>query len=211
MFIYAHAVAAYRPLLEDRVAVIERPGSLVVVVADGAGGRMGGAAAAEGAVQGVREAAAMEPLARTGDWVQLLRSIDADLVADPEAGETTLVGLTLSAAGIVGASVGDSGAWVVDTAGWRDLTARQQRKPDAGTGMAAAVPFQCGPLEGTLLLATDGLLKYAVPERIAPVARGADLQAAAAQVVELVRLPSGELWDDVGVVLCRLTGRGGTG
>jgi len=38
---------------------------------------------------------------------------------------------------------------------------------------------------------------------IARVASGPDLAAAARALVELVRLPSGELPDDVAIVLCR--------
>jgi len=55
----------------------------------------------------------------------------------------------------------------------------------------------------TLLLATDGLLKYGRRDRIAVLARGADLQAAVLQLAELPRLRSGALPDDVGVILCR--------
>ena len=47
----------------------------------------------------------------------------------------------LSADGILGASVGDSGAWLVAPDGVLDLTAHQRRKPFPGTGMAVPVPF----------------------------------------------------------------------
>jgi serine/threonine protein phosphatase PrpC len=203
MFIHAHAVAAYRPVLEDRALVMERPGSLIVVVADGAGGQPGGAAAAQGVVQRMGAAAA-ERLERPADWVALLRAADDALVGDPAAGETTAVALSLSPRGTAGASVGDSAAWIIEDAGCRDLTERQQRKPCVGSGMAAPIPFNSGPLQGTLLVATDGLLKHADPDRIYSIARQTDLEAAAGELVELVRLPSGELWDDVAVVLCRV-------
>jgi hypothetical protein len=42
-----------------------------------------------------------------------------------------------------------------------------------------------------------------VKSEIVRLAMGADLYAAAAALVELVRLPTGELRDDVAVVLCR--------
>src|SRR5207244_3759196 len=51
----------------------------------------------------------------------------------------------------------------------------------------------------------DGLLKYTSDVRICGVAREADLLQAAHSMVELVRLPSGGLQDDVAVVLCRRT------
>jgi hypothetical protein len=55
----------------------------------------------------------------------------------------------------------------------------------------------------TLLLASDGLLRYGRASDITRIASGPDLDAAARALVELVRLPSGTLQDDVAVVLCR--------
>jgi hypothetical protein len=48
--------------------------------------------------------------------------------------------------------------------------------------------------------------RYAKPADIARLAAGADLDAAARGLVELVRLRSGALPDDVTVVLCRASG-----
>lgn len=57
--------------------------------------------------------------------------------------------------------------------------------------------------KGTLLLATDGLLKYASAKSICDTARGPDLDAVPCRLVELVRLRSGGLQDDVGIIACR--------
>lgn len=92
-----------------------------------------------------------------------------------------------------------------------DLTGRQRRKPLLGSGAAVPVGFSATWTAGfsttwtpgTLLIATDGLFKYAPARRVAEIARGADLAAAAEALVEQVRLPSGGLQDDVAVVLCR--------
>jgi hypothetical protein len=59
------------------------------------------------------------------------------------------------------------------------------------------------PAESTLLVASDGLLRYANSNVIARIARGRSLAAAANALLELVRLPSGHTQDDVAVVLCR--------
>ena len=53
------------------------------------------------------------------------------------------------------------------------------------------------------MVASDGLLKYAPRAALARLAGMADLAAAATALVELVRLPTGDLQDDVAVVLCR--------
>ncbi len=55
----------------------------------------------------------------------------------------------------------------------------------------------------TLLVASDGLLNYAKRADIVTIVNGPDLEAAAAALVQLVRLPSGNLADDVSVVLVR--------
>ena len=68
------------------------------------------------------------------------------------------------------------------------------------------VPFSARRFEGTLLLASDGLFNYTSDERISEVAREAEIEPAATHLVELVRLRSGALPDDVSVVLCRLEG-----
>jgi serine/threonine protein phosphatase PrpC len=84
-----------------------------------------------------------------------------------------------------------------------DLTDGQSRKPLVGGGCA---PFRIAPARlgsGTLVVASDGLLRYAKRDDIARLASGPDLTAAARALVELVRLRSGALQDDVAVVLCR--------
>ena len=55
----------------------------------------------------------------------------------------------------------------------------------------------------TLIVASDGLLRYAKQQDIERISRGPDLATAARSLVELVRLPSRALQDDVAVVLCR--------
>ena len=203
MFETAKILEAWGPRLEDRAEVIDRGESVLVVVADGAGGRPGAAYTAEAAVRLVcAEAAALRPWDLFA-WCGLLRRVDETLAHDPAAGETTLVAAVVSPQGVVGVSVGDSGAWLIGPGGVQDLTARQQRKPFLGAGAAVPVPFAVPGAGGTLLAASDGLFKYADAARIAEVAREADLEQAARHLADLVRLPSGKLQDDVTVVLCR--------
>jgi len=104
---------------------------------------------------------------------------------------------------IVGVSVGDCGAWLIAQNGIDELTANQVRRPLLGSGEAIPVAFESALADATLLLATDGLLKYARRDRIAAVALGPDLQMAAYALADLPRLRSGALPDDVGVILCR--------
>ncbi len=52
-----------------------------------------------------------------------------------------------------------------------------------------------------LVVATDGLFKYASAERIATAVRVGDVSQAAERLVALVRLTSGGLQDDAGIVV----------
>jgi serine/threonine protein phosphatase PrpC len=205
-FTFVHALACPREPGEDRLAVIDRDGALVVVVADGAGGLVGGGRAATLVVATVREAAGSPGFAphRPEAWVEVLAHADLALEADPAAGETTAVVVAVAVDLLVGASSGDSGAWVVRPGGRiDDLTARQHRRPRLGSGGALPVSFARPALAGTLIVATDGLLAYARPERVTAAALAEDLDGAARALVQLVRLPGGGLQDDVGLILVR--------
>lgn len=182
---------------EDRVALVVAADRVILVVADGAGGSGRGAAAAEAIVALVRERGAAGSL----DAVALLRQADAVLA--PSGGESAAVIVTVDARGIAGASVGDSAAWLVDDAGYVNLTERQLRKPLVGSGRAQPIAFSAPPLAGTLLVGSDGLFKYAPPSLIRRIATDSAFEAIAERLIASVRLPSGALHDDVTVALCR--------
>lgn len=183
---------------QDRALVFARGGGLVAVVADGASGT----AAADAVVEAVRKSPAVV------DWVALLSEVDARLSsATPREGagaQTTAVVVAIAAGRISGASVGDSGVWIIDGDDVTDLTAGQQRKPLIGSGHARPVGFAAPAEGGRALLATDGLLKYAAQRFVAEAASGASLDACADQLLALPRLRSGQLPDDVAVILIAL-------
>jgi PPM family protein phosphatase len=121
------------------------------------------------------------------------------------AGETTCAIAVITGDQVFGASVGDSGVWIIGESKVRDLTQGQMRKPFVGSGTVWPVPFTYERTAGEcLLLATDGLLKYSSPDRIAAVCRGQDQDLAARALIELVRYSSGSLPDDVTVILAQL-------
>jgi serine/threonine protein phosphatase PrpC len=193
--------AAGNPENQDRAAVIETGLGFVLVVADGAGGRSGGKEAAMMAVDIVREGASRlsDP-----DACVALQHIQA-IFRDKVAGETTCVLAVVNGGAIYGASVGDSGAWLISETAWTDLTKLQSRKPFIGSGAAAPCPFEVkSEHTSSLLLATDGLLKYTSPERIIEVCRKSDRVETARRLIELVRYPSGALPDDVTVIVAAL-------
>lgn len=88
---------------------------------------------------------------------------------------------------IVGASVGSCGAWLIDES-LTDLTERQVPGAARRQRFSHARRFRGGAGRLPLLLASDGLLKYASREYIVPVARNANIQAAPRELAELPRL-----------------------
>ncbi len=183
---------------QDRAQVFTRAGALVAVVADGSGATAVGGAAADLVIEAVKKAPA------NADWAALLAEVDARLVKEGSGAQTTAVIVAIASGRITGASVGDSGAWIIDGDAVTDLTAGQQRKPLLGSGHARPVAFTAEKAEGRALLASDGLLKYAAQRFVAEAASGSSLDACADSLLALPRLRSGQLPDDVAVILIAL-------
>ena len=131
----------------------------------------------------------------------MLQNIDQAVCKNRVAGETTCAVAVVVRAGVYGASVGDSGVWVINESGFINLTERQLRKPFIGSGSAWPCHFEHQINEGdSLLLATDGFFKYTGPERIVAVCRSVAPLDVPGKLVELVRYPSGALPDDVTLI-----------
>src|SRR5579872_5859306 len=150
---------------EDRSAILDLGTAILLVVADGAGGRGAGARAAEHAVQEIsRQALADVGRARApGFWAGILCDIDQDLMSSRQGGETTAVIAAVSAQGVAGVSIGDSAAWLVTSDGYEDLTWRQETKLRLGCADCGPAPFSSASA-GTLIVMSDGLWRYARPQ-----------------------------------------------
>ena len=202
MMPYPVAIArdSYRTATEDRGSIRFVGPQVLIAVADGVGGMAGGAAAAELAVLTVM---ARGPFLDPAALVTLLMEADRRIYDEPGAGETTIVVAVASPQGIVGASVGDSAAWLVTADGCVDLTRNQQVAPALGSAAAAPVPFVHRRPGGTLVIGTDGLFNFVHADRICATARGPDLDGSARSLVDLARLRTGDFQDDITVALCR--------
>jgi len=187
----------YQQHSQDRVRVLDFDDGVVIVVADGAGGSGGGDQAAETVLREVTASASLDNDATA--WCDILRQTDQRI----GVGESTCVVVARSARGIVGASVGDSRAWLIESDDLADLTKSQVRKPLLGSGDARPVGFQHPASQGLLLVSTDGFCNYVKRETLLKEILWIDFSVLARKLVEMVRLPSGELWDDIGIVVCR--------
>jgi hypothetical protein len=128
--------------------------------------------------------------------------VDAKVAAAHHGGESTAVVLALGRQ-IVGASVGDSAAWRLGPSGIVDLTSGQHRRPMIGSGCAAIAPVVGQVDSSPVLVASDGFAKYASRARVAAIRIDGNLAGAVSGLMDMVRLRSGALQDDVSVVLCQ--------
>lgn len=188
---------------EDRGLILTDGPRTILCVADGAGGLSGAAEAATMAIEYIRTN--VMQLGSGEACVDLLRQMDAAVSKDKVAGETTFALAVITPGEIYGASVGDSGIWLIPPEGNPiDLTARQQRKPFIGSGSAWPVGSRQRQSQEILLLATDGLLKYTSAARIIETCRRNSLDVAAQKIFNLVKLPGDKFPDDATVILAAL-------
>jgi serine/threonine protein phosphatase PrpC len=196
-FVHVTEVVPAKAAGQDRARVFVRPDRIVIALADGAGGIGNGALVAQAFVDAVEGAEAGDET----NWCTLIESLDQELLRIN--GQTTAVVLSIGPLGVSGASVGDSGVWLVDDGNVVDLTHGQHRKPLVGGG-GTPVAFRAGSIgNSTLIVASDGLFRYLSERAIARIAGNPELAVAARELVAAVRLPSGALQDDVSIVLCR--------
>ena len=201
---------SYRAASEDRAEILMLPENVVLtIIADGVGGRPNGGNAAARAVKLVTATVQAAPLGRLTAprfWERTLQAVDVTLADDDQCGETTLVAVCVTPTRITGASVGDLEAWWVDDSATAfELTEGAIRKPYLGYGAARPTAFSFAmPRTGTLLVASDGLFKYADPRAIASImSRGSRITESVSALRDAVRGSSGVLHDDFAVVLLR--------
>jgi serine/threonine protein phosphatase PrpC len=193
---------SYRRRSQDRAVVIEHREGLVLVVADGAGGTSGGDEAADTVIMWTKALASRtEHIAESGQWQELLSKVDFQVSC--QHGQAAAVVAAVTSDGIFGASAGDCAAWLISGEGIADLTAHQLRRPMLGSGAANPIPFERAPFAGTLMLASDGLVNYAPRDRLVAAALEPNLAHAGRRMIDAARLRTGELQDDVAVILCR--------
>jgi hypothetical protein len=182
--------------------VLERlpgdPESWLVCVADGQGGRAGGARAARLACATVANFPELRSLTRA-----LVRA-DVAVTANPDAGLTTLAGFIVTGDTVRGGSAGDSAVLAVCGSGEvRELTAQQFKNPPVGSGEAIFVPFEMKLVRPWRVLAmTDGVWKYAGWSRVDELATTRKDEELMAALKAAARLPrTGQFQDDFTAVL----------
>ena len=174
-------------------------------LADGQGGRAGGARAAEVACRTAVEIGATYPtgkLQSSATWQKVLRAADNAVNDDADAGFATLIVFCVTPEFVSGASSGDSAAVVFGPQHYHViLTAKQHKDPPVGSGGAEPIPF-FAPLKmpWTLLAMSDGVWKYAGWENILNLDPTRRVEEIVAALLARARLRGGGLQDDFTLV-----------
>ena len=137
----------------DRLSVLRDAHRTLIALADGADARPGAQTAAARTVNELARCFRNGTLPRSSeDWVMVLEAIDHVVLSDRDAGETSALVMLVQQGVVVGASVGNSLAYVVPPVGEAQLlTTRQRREPRIGTGLATPIGFGPVQLEGKLI------------------------------------------------------------
>lgn len=137
----------------DRLSVLRDAHRTLIALADGADSDRGAQTAAARTVDELARCFRAGTLPDDpADWVMILETIDRVIFSDRDAGETSALVMLVQRGVVVGASVGESLAYIVPPVGDpRLLTGRRRRSPPIGTGMAVPVGFGPAELDGRLI------------------------------------------------------------
>ena len=204
-----HSEAGDNHVNEDVVQVRLHPSQMELVLcslADGQGGRFGGARAAKIAVRESLEAAASfsaEDLRQLAPWYPIIGAADDAVSEDDAAGFCTLICLGISKQEVFGASCGDSAVLLLSGGQEILLTENQRKNPPVGSGAAYPTAFKARLKPGwKLLVVSDGVWNCVGWEQVGLIAaqnQGDKLIAALRQAVLVAN--GGKLLDDFSFAL----------
>jgi len=137
----------------DRLSVLRDAHRTLIALADGADSGWGAQTAAARTVDELARCFRAGTLPDDpADWVMILEAIDHVIFSDPEAGETSALVMLVQRGVVVGASVGNSLAYIVPPTGDPlQLTGRWRVSPSIGSGLAQPVGFGPAELDGRLI------------------------------------------------------------
>ncbi len=183
---------------DDALALFEYNDELWFCIADGAGGTAGASDASKVIVSMFRNAAQSGTLRSPDEFEAFLRHCDSTIMGRPNSGESTAVIGKVANGEVIGASCGDSEAWLYNETYSYELTNLQCLKPLLGSGEACPIGF--GPMEKShLVIGSDGLFKYTNRHKIKELALQGNMKAD--DIATLAKVTTGKLQDDISVIL----------
>jgi serine/threonine protein phosphatase PrpC len=192
---------------EDAVRIEKLDDAWIGAIADGQGGRAGGAKASSLACESIMAAVRNSPSGFPVDppfWRALFATADRAVHDDSEAGLTTLIAFCVKDGHVYGASCGDSAAYLCHARVYvNNLTLRQDKNPQIGSGITACTYFISPVVKPwSLLVMTDGVWKYVGWERINDILKRVGGEEFRSELTAAGRLPgSGKFPDDFSFAL----------
>lgn len=183
---------------DDRLYVAKVGGSIWFCIADGAGGTGSGDRASSYIIEAFAELTRISDFNSADDFESFLRAIDLGLASEGFGGESTALLGKVENGIVVGASVGDSDAWLFNHEYEYLLTSLQYVKPLLGSGKSIPIGFGPIRIDLFLLIGSDGLFKYSKHQDIrSQVLNG----STAVEIAALAKKETGKLQDDISVIL----------
>jgi serine/threonine protein phosphatase PrpC len=209
MKVFSHSEPGGHETNEDAIRVTryaDDPITLICALSDGQGGQVGGALAAQTAVDSCLEKTqtySLNELLKPFTWQAIGAAVDRNVLLKPDAGYTTFIGLALVECFVVGVSCGDSAVALLLRDKFVQLTEHQHKDPPIGSGAARLAPFSARLGEPwKLLLMSDGVWKYTGWEAIVERYRAESGQALISSLRDVAASNNGgRLCDDFSLIL----------
>ncbi|MDM8537078.1 macro domain-containing protein [Desulfobacterales bacterium HSG17] len=192
-------------ICNDRAEIYDYGAIKFMLIADGAGGFGGGKEAADLFVENMNKYLDnTDNFLNPQHWEGAFRNADQAILLDHIAGETTGIVIAIKDNHICGAGAGDSQVWLFAPSAqkYSELTCNQYRYR-LGSGRAVPVGFGPLPFQGILVAASDGLFNYTTLEKISKIALNLTPKYITEALISIVRLDSGQLHDDVSVIVSK--------
>ena len=182
---------------DDALYLVELGSSIWFCISDGAGGSGGGDKASLYVIEAFKSLTSIKNFDFPEDFESFLRKLDLELSVVPNCGEATAIVGKIEDVTVVGASVGDSEAWLFNRKFDCELTAMKSLKPLLGTGNALPIGFGPFSVDGAVLLGSDGLFKYVKHQELQALL---STKTTAKEIADLAKKETGKLQDDISVI-----------
>jgi len=185
----------------DYINIIEKDGIIVFALADGAGNNKNSDFASNFVVEACKELLSNEKFDNPDDFEFFLSDLDEIIFNSKNWGETTAVVGKIINNVIMGASVGESQAWLLGGDFDYQLTEFQYPKPLLGSMDAKPIGFGPMLINDTLIIASDGLFNYAKFSEIRNLSLSENTNAQ--ELIDLAKNEANKLSDDTSVIVIK--------
>jgi serine/threonine protein phosphatase PrpC len=186
---------------EDALFIIEKQNTLWFCISDGAGGTGGGDKASSYIIEAFTALTDLKKIDHPDHFELFLRQTDLALSQQADSGQCTAVVGRIDNGVIVGASVGDSQAWLFNHQYEYELTSLQYVKPLLGSRTSTPIGFGPFELDLFLLLGSDGLFKYTKKSEIKQQLKR---KPTAKDIANLAKNETNNLQDDLSTILIKI-------